>query len=282
MVSDLRNVTPLDEILRSVVQPFGLSARASFYDGWRAGQLYTGGWTFRVRGDLPGHFDYEYAIVAADERKMKPYTAPNGLALEFANLLTPQKTEVITVSSTLRKAAAKIREQGGKRSDWDYEAVRPPIVRDFLKKHGPLTDSFLRDGKDPRSERKQNSYRDPRAGEWAYEFTRPVDAVQQSFDLSKTDIDEAVRLAWLLLDKVPQFTLLKVIALQAFSLLYQGRDMTRCANPSCRRYFVHRREDAAGCSASCNNTLRQRRWRSKQRQSEGGQDGETINRKRRR
>jgi hypothetical protein len=261
-----QNVT-LDQVIQRALRPVSRRQAGSFEEGWAAGVLYVGGWRFAVSGDEQVQLPGEYAITAVDEAAMKVYVPKSWIDLDFANLWTPGLSESYEASQAAIDATI---QASGLRPPIERRRVKSEEIRKFLVHHGPLTDSFLRSGHDHGEEQNSNSARDPRGAMWAYAFSDAVAAVADTYDLSKTKPDDALESAWLLLDEVPQGTLLKVIALRAFSRLLNGKDMTRCENPSCRRYFQHQRLDQLGCSSTCAAVIRQRRHRAKKRTTKGG------------
>jgi hypothetical protein len=264
----LQNVSLADN-LRRAFNPV-VPGNAPFRDGWAAGVLYRGGWTFAVTDETVTDVPGDYAVIAADETKMKRLTLPDDIDEKFASLLAPGTAEDYELGEATVKATIAIT---GRRPAFAQQRVRPDVVASFLRRYGPLTDSFLRAGEDPVEERQRCSNRDSRGAEWAYRFNDAVAYVANIFDLSRSDPDEALQLAYLLLDEAPQFTLLKSICLNVFTRTLNGRDVTRCANPRCRRYFEHKRADGHGCSDACNAALRLQRFRAKKRPPKGDSNG---------
>lgn len=249
----------LEKVIRRAFEPTE-PADAPFAAGWDAGVLYTGGWTFGVArqemADIPG----DYAVTAVDETKMRRLRPPTDIHEQFANLATLQ--ESYELSQALVDATIAI---SGHRPAFTQYRVQPNHVQSFLLKYGPLSDSFLRDGMNPVDERERCANRDPRGATWAYTFNEPLRVVANIFDLSGRAPDEALEIALLFMDVTPQATLLKAIAVNVLADVLDGRDMTRCENPNCRRYFRHVRVDQLGCSNSCASVIRQRRKREKDR-----------------
>ena len=267
-----------EHVLLSVVEP-DLGGRkledVPFELGWHAGVLYRDGWDFVVEGEPPTwttgtEAPGDYAVVAVREADMVPYEPPADVVLEFANLGMPLKKKEVEISLAISES---VRDLVGTEPAPTYQVVRPDLVRRFLERYGPLSDSFLRNGEDPQSEMERNRSRDPRGERWQYCFNRAVRWIHRVFDESGPDRDEATRIAWLLLDEAPQFTLLKVLALQAFSRMIKGKNMTRCGDPSCQRFFEHKRTNASWCSPECGNRMRVRNWRAKKSRQGGTSDG---------
>jgi hypothetical protein len=231
--------------LQSVVEPQlgGRDPRdVSFAEGWHAGVLYKGGWQVRLRADdaewgaaLGDHG--EYAVVGADPDAMTPYQPPDTLVEQFARL-------------SLEKVGP---------ADWPtfphkWDAVSAAAMRRFLERWGPLTDSFLRDGEDQDQERIRNAERDARGTQWQFQFTSAVLAVRKA--IKEPD---GLGTAWLLLDEAPQFTLLKIIALQTFSLLLADKlAMCPCGTP-----FIRGNPKQLYHDPSCGNRFRVRKHRAK-------------------
>jgi len=259
----------LDQIIRKALRPVGRNQAGSFPQGFAAGALYVGGWRFAVAGDMGVQLPGEYAVAAVYEEAMKLYAPRTSIDLDFVNLWSPGLSEPYELSDAMTAGTI---QASGLRPAINQRRVKSAAIRKFLERHGPLTDSFLRDEQEPHTERSLNEARDPRGARWAYRFSDAVEALARTYDLSKTKPDEALELAWLLLDEVPQGTLLKAIALRAFSRLLNGKDITRCENPSCRRYFQHQRLDQVGCSSTCAAVIRQRRYRAKMRTTKEGEE----------